>query len=81
MNQSQPLPSLSLAGMSNREAIARVLIDQTLYLEFIEKFLAKKACGRAGGRKPESTLLRGSSKIDSCSPQKEKARQDVSRWG
>ncbi len=71
--------------MSNREAIARILMDQTLCSEFIEEFLAKKACGRTDGRKRESILLPGSSKNDSCLPwhktQKEKARQDVSRPG
>jgi len=45
--------------MSNREAIARILMDQTLCSEFIEEFLAKKACGRTDGRKRESILLPG----------------------
>src|SRR5438094_7274504 len=73
-------PQPSLAGMSNRQADTRILMAQTLCSEFIEEFLAKKACGRADGRKRESILLPGSSKNDSCLPwhktQKEKARQE-----
>src|SRR5438093_7870731 len=65
---SAVLPHPSLAVMSNREAIIRILMAQTLCSEFIEEFLAKKACGRANGRKRESILLPGSSKNDSCLP-------------